>query len=94
MNIKRSSKVIMALLLAASALFTTELMAQDLKKPTLEDLLSGGETYRIIENLPNLRWWGDVCIKPGIDSLFAVNPKPEKRHCSQRGKRLIRCSIH
>ena len=57
MNIKRSSKVIMALLLAASALFTTELMAQDLKKPTLEDLLSGGETYRIIENLPNLRWW-------------------------------------
>ena len=47
MNIKRSSKVIMALLLAASALFTTELMAQDLKKPTLEDLLSGGETYRI-----------------------------------------------
>ena len=58
MNIKRSSKVIMALLLAASALFTTELMAQDLKKPTLEDLLSGGETYRIIENLPNLRWMG------------------------------------
>ena len=47
MNIKRSSKVIMALLLAASALFTTELMAQDLKKPTLEDLLSGGETCRI-----------------------------------------------
>ena len=45
----------MALLLAASALFTTELMAQDLKKPTLEDLLSGGETYRIIESLPNLR---------------------------------------
>ena len=78
MNIKRSSKVIMALLLAASALFTTELMAQDLKKPTLEDLLSGGETYRIIENLPNLRWWGDVCIKPGIDSLFAVNPKTGK----------------
>lgn len=78
MNIKKTGKVIVALLLAIPALFTTELMAQDLKKPTLEDLLPGGATYRIAENLPNLQWWGDVCIKPGIDSLFAVNPKTGK----------------
>lgn len=77
MDIKRTGKVIMALLLTAPALFT-ELMAQDLKKPTLEDLLPGGETYRMAENLPSLQWWGDVCIKPDIDSLFAVNPQNGK----------------
>lgn len=78
MNIKRTGKAIVALLLTAPALFTTELMAQDSKKPTLEDLIPGGETYRIADNLPGLQWWGDVCIKPGIDSLFAVNPKTGK----------------
>ncbi len=78
MNIKKTSKVITALLLAVSALFTTELMAQNLKRPTLEDLIPGGETYRITERLYNLQWWGDVCIKPGIDSLFAVDPKTGK----------------
>ena len=78
MNIKRIGKAIMVLLLATPALSSMELMAQDLKMPTLEDLLPGGATYRIAENLPGLQWWGDVCIKPGIDSLFAVNPKNGK----------------
>lgn len=86
MNIKRIGKAIMVLLLATPALSSMELMAQNLKMPTLEDLLPGGATYRIAENLPGLQWWGDVCIKPGIDSLFAVNPKTGKRHCSQPGK--------
>ena len=78
MNIKRIGKAIMVLLLATPALSSMELMAQNLKMPTLEDLLPGGVTYRIAENLPGLQWWGDVCIKPGIDSLFAVNPKNGK----------------
>ena len=78
MNIKRIGKAIMVLLLATPALSSMELMAQNLKMPTLEDLLPGGATYRIAENLPGLQWWGDVCIKPGIDSLFAVNPKTGK----------------
>ena len=76
--IKRIGKAIMVLLLTTPALLSMELMAQDLKKPTLEDLLPGGATYRIAENLPGLQWWGDICIKPGIDSLFAVNPKNGK----------------
>ena len=78
MNIKRIGKANMVLLLATPALSSMELMAQNLKMPTLEDLLPGGATYRIAENLPGLQWWGDVCIKPGIDSLFAVNPKNGK----------------
>ena len=63
MNIKRIGKAIMVLLLATPALSSMELMAQNLKMPTLEDLLPGGATYRIAENLPGLQWWGDVCIK-------------------------------
>ncbi len=47
MNIKRIGKAIMVLLLATPALFSMELMAQNLKMPTLENLLPGGATYRI-----------------------------------------------
>ena len=78
MDMKIISKWMGVVLLAWSALFTTNVMAQDLKKPTLEDLIPGGETYRFAENLYGLQWWGDTCIKPGIDSLFAVNPKTGK----------------
>lgn len=60
------------------ALFITNIMSQELKTPTLEDLIPGGETYRNAEKLPNLQWWGDECIKPGIDTLFAINPKTGK----------------
>ena len=78
MNIKRIGKAIMVLLLATPTLTSMDLMAQNLKMPTLEDLLPGGAPYRIAETLPGLQWWGDVCIKPGIDSLFAVNTKNGK----------------
>ena len=65
-------------LLALPTLFATNVMAQDLKKPTLEDLLPGGETYRFAKTLYGMQWWGDTCIKPGIDSLFTVNPQTGK----------------
>ena len=68
--IKRIGKAIMVLLLTTPALLSMELMAQDLKKPTLEDLLPGGATYRIAENLPGLQWWGDI---------FIVCRQPQKR---------------
>ena len=70
------SKWMGVVLLASSALFTTNVMAQDLKKPTLEDLLPGGETYRIAEN-KWYQWYGDAaCLELGIDSIkgiWAVN---------------------
>ena len=63
-------------LLALPTLFATNVMAQDLKKPTLEDLLPGGETYRIAEN-KWYQWYGDAaCLELGIDSIkgiWAVN---------------------
>ena len=70
------SKWMGVVLLASSALFTTNVMAQDLKKPTLEDLIPGGETYRIAEN-KWYQWYGDAaCLELGIDSIkgiWAVN---------------------
>ena len=61
------SKWMGVILLASSALFTTNVMAQDLKKPTLEDLIPGGETYRIAEN-KWYQWYGDAaCLELGID---------------------------
>lgn len=72
------SKWMGTVLLALPTLLITNAMAQEPNKPTLEDLIPGGETYRIIEDLYGLQWWGDTCIKPGIDSLLAVNPRNEK----------------
>ena len=72
------SKWMGTVLLALPTLLITNAMAQEPNKPTLEDLIPGGETYRIIEDLYGLQWWGDTCIKPGIDSLLAVNPRNGK----------------
>lgn len=80
---RRISKGIATLLLAVATLSETPIMAQEtvsnkLKYPTLEDLIPGGETYRYAENLYSVQWWGNRCIKPGVDSLMAVNPKNGK----------------
>lgn len=69
--VKRSAFAVVAL----QTLLITNVMAQELKTPTLEDLIPGGETYRFAENLYGLQWQGDVCIKPTLDTLFAINPK-------------------
>lgn len=71
MNIKTLYGLLAFWLLGTS----TNLMAQELKRPTLEDLIPGGETYRYTENLYGLQWWGDMCIKPGIDEVTLINPK-------------------
>lgn len=52
-------------------------MSQELKTPTLEDLIPGGETYRYAENLYSLQWWG-MNVKPSIDTLFVIDPKQER----------------
>lgn len=52
------------------------MIAQEKKTLTLEDLIPGGETFYKYypENIYGLGWCGDVCIKPDIDTLFAINP--------------------
>ncbi|MCP3893525.1 MAG: S9 family peptidase [Bacteroides sp.] len=66
------------LLITLQNLFTTNVMAQELKNPTLEDLTPGGETYRYAENLYGLQWWGDVCVKPTVDTLYTIDLKTGK----------------
>nr|WP_239058251.1 S9 family peptidase [Bacteroides sp. 214] len=46
--------------------------------PTLEELTPGGSNYKFAENIYGLQWWGDVCIKPGIDSITSINPQTGK----------------
>lgn len=54
-------------------------MAQEkLHLPTLEDLIPGGETYRFTENLYGLQWWGDLCIRPEIEKVSAIDPRTGK----------------
>ena len=53
-------------------------MAQEIKKLTLEDLIPGGETYRYAENLYGLQWWGDVCIKPSTDTIYCSTQNRER----------------
>lgn len=74
-NIKRSA---ILLVLALPLTFIPKAMAQELKTPTLEDLIPGGETYRYTESLYGLQWWGDECIKPEVDVLSTIHPKTGK----------------
>lgn len=97
MNAKKISKSILALLMAVPALFTTNVMAQELKKPTLEDLIPGGETYHTAEN-KWYQWWGDAaCLELGIDNIegtWAVKglgAKPERNSLPSHWKKPTRC---
>lgn len=82
MSVKNISKGIAVLLLAVSPLFAKDVMAQEtnidrkespdkqeLKQPTLEDLIPGGETYRRIENRW-YDWYADAaCLELDIDRI-------------------------
>lgn len=67
-----------AILLLMALPMVINVMAQETKKLTLEDLIPGGETYRFAENLYGLQWWGDECIKIDTDTIFAIQPKTGK----------------
>lgn len=55
---------------------STTIMAQERKMLTLEELIPGGVANHQFrpENIYGLQWWGDICIKPEVDSLLAINP--------------------
>ncbi|MBP1612891.1 MAG: family peptidase [Bacteroidetes bacterium] len=73
-TIEKTGKSIRCLLILHVLFFTSNIMAQGTKLPTLEDLIPGGETFRTAENLFGLQWQGDICIKPDIDKLSTINP--------------------
>lgn len=46
----------------------------NLKQPTLEELIPGGDHYLFTDNLYGLSWWGDICLKPELNTLYEINP--------------------
>ena len=74
-----------AFLLLLAIPIVINVMAQETKKPTLEELIPGGESYLYAENLYGLQWWGDECIKPGVDTLYSIQPKTGKETISKAG---------
>jgi dipeptidyl-peptidase-4 len=77
MRTKNLIKSTLLSLLALQLLSVSPVMGQN-KKLKLEDLVPGGATYRYVDNIYNLQWWGDICIKPTIDQLIGINPKDGK----------------
>lgn len=63
--------------LCTTLLMGNTVMAQK-PTPTLEELIPGGSNYLFPENLYGLQWWGDLCIKPDIDSLVSIHPQTGK----------------
>ena len=61
---------IFALLLCA-----TSLVAQEVKQTTLENLIPGGSDYLYTESIYGLKWWGDVCLEPSVESIQTIDPK-------------------
>ncbi|MBQ8673922.1 MAG: S9 family peptidase [Bacteroides sp.] len=61
--------------LFALCTITPHPMAQELKQPTLEELIPGGENYLYTENLYGLQWWGETCIKPLMEEVKAIDPR-------------------
>ena len=59
-----------------SCISTMNVIAQDKKSFTLEDLMPGGNNYFNLQpkNLHGLKWWGDVCVNADIEEVKAVNP--------------------
>ena len=67
-------------LIAILIMITSSVLAQEKKSFMLEDLMPGGNNYYSlqVENLHGLAWWGDICIKPEMEEVKAIDPKNGK----------------
>ena len=65
--------------IALLGLMTTNLMAQEKKTLTLEDLNYGGYNYRnmVPDNL-YFTWWGDQLVRQDMETCYFVDPKTGK----------------
>lgn len=77
------NKILKRTMVALVALITLSLnnaMAQQLKMPTLEELMSGSRAYQApeIRSKMSAQWWGDLYVYPENNTLKAVNPKTGK----------------
>lgn len=70
------------LLLLITFASTMNVIAQEKKSFTLEDLMPGGNNYYNLlpENRYGLQWWGDVCINADIEEVKTINPANGKEN--------------
>lgn len=68
--------ILRSLLLLITFASTMNVIAQEKKSFTLEDLMPGGNNYYNLlpENRYGLQWWGDVCIYADIEEVKTINP--------------------
>ena len=67
--LKNAGTYVRLLLVLQTLFFTSFMTAQNNPKPTLEDLIPGGATYRYPENIYGVQWKGDLCVLPDIENL-------------------------
>ena len=65
-----------------SCISTMNVIAQDKKSFTLEDLMPGGNNYFNLQpkNLHGLKWWGDVCVNADIEEVKTIQPANGKEN--------------
>lgn len=76
--LKNAGTYVRLLLVLQTLFFTSFMTAQNNPKPTLEDLIPGGATYRYPENIYGVQWKGDLCVLPDIENLKVVSPNNGK----------------
>lgn len=74
--------ILKSLLLLITFASTMNVIAQEKKSFTLEDLMPGGNNYYNLlpENRYGLQWWGDVCINADIEEVKTINPANGKEN--------------
>ena len=76
--LKNAGTYVKLLLVLQTLFFTSFMTAQNNPKPTLEDLIPGGATYRYPESIYGVQWKGDLCVLPDIENLKVVSPNNGK----------------
>lgn len=71
-----------SLLLLIAFASTMNVMAQEKKSFTLEDLMPGGNNYYNLlpQNRYGMQWWGDVCIHADIEEVKTIHPVTGKEN--------------
>ena len=59
---------------------TTGILAQEKISFTLQDVIPGGDNYfnLIPKRMSGLKWWGDICIRTGVEEIVSIDTKNGK----------------
>lgn len=76
MNINK----ILAVFAMMALIVSSEIKAQQKAEFTLQDVIPGGDNYfnLVPQNMPGLKWWGDVCIRTDVEEILSIDVKNGK----------------